>query len=46
MTVTTTTIAITTAAAIIVFNGDMGRDDRMREDGWNVLRACLYGKEG
>lgn len=46
----TTTIAITTTAAAItaaiIFNGDMGRDDRIREDGWNVLRACLYGKEG
>lgn len=47
MTVTTTIAITTTAAAAVIFNGDMGRDDRIREDGWNVvLRACLYGKEG
>ena len=46
----TTTIAITTTAAAttadVMFNGDMGRDDRIREVEWNILRACLYGKEG
>ena len=49
MTVTTTIAITTTAAAItaaVIINGDRGGDDRIREDGWNVLRACLYGKEG